>query len=84
MFVPLVAAIPAEPHNFTQLVDHFSPSEATFMQRYYENATNWGGPGFPIICIMGGEGGIAPSTGIFCMFTPAPENAPRIRATDKH
>ena len=27
--------------------------------------THFKGPGSPIICIVGGEGGIAPSTGIF-------------------
>lgn len=76
---PLVAlAIPAEPHNFTQLVDHFSASSATFTQRYYENASSWGGPGSPIICIMGGEGGIAPSTGIF--YPPVVAMAQRMRA----
>ncbi len=74
----LAAAIPAEPHNFTQLVTHFSTNPATFQQRYYENASNWGGPGSPIICIVGGEGGIPPSTGIF--YPPVVVMAERMRA----
>mmetsp|Transcript_13966 Transcript_13966/g.33834 ORF Transcript_13966/g.33834 Transcript_13966/m.33834 type:complete len:500 (+) Transcript_13966:63-1562(+) len=61
----LVAGTPAEPHYFENQVDHFSTSSRTYKQRYYEDATHFQGPGFPIFCIMGGEGGIAPSTGIF-------------------
>jgi hypothetical protein len=46
-------------------VDHFSENPSTFQQRYYMNDTAFGGAGFPIICIMGGEGAIEPNTGIF-------------------
>ena len=71
--------IPADPQNFTQVRDHFSLSPSgTFHQRYYENATSFGGPGFPIICILGGEGGIAPQTGIF--YPPIVLLASRLRA----
>ena len=57
---------PATPKQFDkQLIDHFGADTRTYSQRYYENSTWWGGPGHPIICIMGGEGAIEPSTGIF-------------------
>jgi len=57
---------PAEPQQFDkQLIDHFGADSRVYSQRYYENSTWWGGPGHPIICIMGGEGAIEPSTGIF-------------------
>jgi len=61
----IAIAIPAEPQYFEQLVDHFSARQDTFQQRHYINATMFGGPGSPIFCIMGGEGQILPSTGIF-------------------
>jgi len=55
-----------QPQQFDQqLIDHFGADSRTYSQRYYENSTWWGGPGHPIICIMGGEGAIEPSTGIF-------------------
>jgi hypothetical protein len=60
-----VSGIPSPAHNFTQLVDHFSADPRTYSQRYYVNASNFGGPGHPIICIMGGEGAIEPTTGFF-------------------
>jgi hypothetical protein len=76
--LPLVAAllnalgteaIPADPYYIDQVVDHFSqPSGATFSQRYYKNETWFGGPGSPILCILGGEGAVPPSTGIFYPF----------------
>jgi hypothetical protein len=40
-------------------------NSATFQQRYYINETSFAGAGSPILVIMGGEGGIAPSTGIY-------------------
>jgi pimeloyl-ACP methyl ester carboxylesterase len=64
-FIRDALSIPSTPFNFTQRVDHFSMNQATYQQRYYQNLTNFLGPGSPIICIMGGEGAIAPSTGIF-------------------
>lgn len=65
----LAVAVPSPPLFFdSQLVDHFSTSDATFSQRYYENFTSFAGPGSPIFLIMGGEGGIEPSTGIFYPF----------------
>jgi pimeloyl-ACP methyl ester carboxylesterase len=59
------SAIPADPHFFEQKVDHFSADSRTYQQRYYINDTAFLGPGSPIFVIMGGEGGIEPSTGIF-------------------
>ena len=61
----LALAIPADPHFFQQKVDHFSVDDRTYLQRYYVNDTAFAGPGSPIFMIMGGEGGIEPSTGIF-------------------
>ena len=64
--VAVAAAIPSIPLNFSQRVDHFSTSDVSlFEQRYYSNDTSFGGPGSPIILIMGGEGEISPSTGIY-------------------
>lgn len=34
-------------------------------QRYYINQDHFGGPGYPIFLILGGEGAIPPATGIF-------------------
>lgn len=61
-------AIPSKPHYFRNLVDHFSASSATYVQRYYINDTAWRGPGSPILLIVGGEGAIPPSTGLFYPF----------------
>ena len=62
----VASAIPAEPHYFTQqLIDHAAAGSGTYSQRYYENATAFKGPGSPILMIMGGEGAIPPSTGLF-------------------
>jgi hypothetical protein len=62
----IAVAVPSPPLYFpSQLVDHFSTNNAVFSQRYYENFTSFAGPGSPIFVIMGGEGGIEPSTGIF-------------------
>jgi pimeloyl-ACP methyl ester carboxylesterase len=67
LLLPLVLATkPSAPKFFDeQLVDHFSGSTATFRQRYYENTTSFGGAGHPIFLVVGGEGAIPPSTGIF-------------------
>ena len=35
------------------------------MRSYYQNDTFFGGAGSPIFVIMGGEGAIEPSTGIY-------------------
>ena len=56
--------IPALPHNYSQRVDHFAADEARYPQRYYENLTAFT-PGGPILMILGGEGAVAPQTGIF-------------------
>jgi pimeloyl-ACP methyl ester carboxylesterase len=68
VLLPLVvlATKPSDPKYFEeQLVDHFSSSTATFKQRYYENSSSFGGTGSPIFLVVGGEGAIPPSTGIF-------------------
>lgn len=57
ILVSLVVAVGAQEY-FQQLVDHFSPSTATYKQKYFKNDTYFGGPGYPIICIVGGEGGL--------------------------
>lgn len=64
----VVTAIPADPYNFTNMIDHFSGNPATFDQRYYKNETWFMGPGNPIFCILGGEGAVPPDTGIFYPF----------------
>jgi hypothetical protein len=65
----IAASIPRPAQFFTQqLVDHFTaPSEPaeTYAQRYYEISSHFGGAGSPIICIIGGEGAVPPSEGIF-------------------
>jgi len=66
ILVVCVFAIPSPPLFFDeQLVTHFSPYSERWSQRYYQNSTNFKGPGSPIIVIMGGEGQITPTTGIF-------------------
>ena len=45
-------------------------------RRFYKSTTYFGGPGHPIICVMGGEGGIPPSTGIFYPFIKASGQQP--------
>ena len=53
------------PYYFDQIIDHFGTSLSTFPQRYYKDDSNFGGPGNPIFCIMGGEGGIPPEVGLY-------------------
>ena len=66
-FLSSAAGIPAVPLYFEQRVDHFSASNATFLQRYYLNDTS--ASATPVILvIMGGEGAIPPSTGFFYPF----------------
>jgi hypothetical protein len=74
LLLPLVSAsLPRPAQQFTeQLVDHFasgvtSPSQPaeTYSQRYYEIDQHFGGAGSPIICIIGGEGAVPPSEGVF-------------------
>ena len=62
--LPQAHGIPAQPHYFENLVDHFNAEGATYSQRYYVNDTAFT-PGSPIICIIGGESEITPETGIF-------------------
>ena len=65
----VVSAIPSTPHFFTeQRVDHFGTSEATFSQRYYSSDVHFKGPGHPIFVVIGGEGAVPPSTGLFYPF----------------
>lgn len=69
-FVACVASIGTE-RNFTQLIDHFSSSDATFQQRFYESEQYFGGAGNPIFVIMGGEGAIPAAVGLFYPFVYA-------------
>ncbi|KAK6220315.1 serine carboxypeptidase S28 [Colletotrichum tabaci] len=52
-------------HNgtFDQLLDHTQPWRGTFKQRYWWNAEHWGGPGYPVFLINGGESDAAGFTG---------------------
>jgi pimeloyl-ACP methyl ester carboxylesterase len=59
-------AIASTPHFFKdQLVDHFAAGDAKYTQRYFEDDTAFKGPGHPILLIVGGEGAIPPSVGLF-------------------
>ena len=44
--------------SFSNLVDHFSANPHTYLQRYYQSTKYFGGPGSPILCILGGEGAL--------------------------
>lgn len=61
----LSGGIPSTPLYFEQRVDHFTNTQKTYAQRYYQNLTSFRGPGSPIICIIGGEGAIPPTVGIY-------------------
>jgi hypothetical protein len=44
-----------------QTVDHFDPDDLrTYNQRYYKKSKHFGGPGHPILLIMGGESALEP------------------------
>jgi pimeloyl-ACP methyl ester carboxylesterase len=46
---------------YDQKLDHFDPSNAgTYKQRYLVNATTWGGAGYPVFVVLGGEGPLSP------------------------
>ncbi|GAB5370385.1 hypothetical protein AAMO2058_001488100, partial [Amorphochlora amoebiformis] len=68
LLMAIVHAIPAQPHYFSNRVDHFGASVETFEQRYYINDTVFGGPGYPFLVILGGEGAIPPEEGFFYPF----------------
>ena len=62
---------PTDPSYYeAQAVNHFSsdPSSTTYTQRFYESSKYFSGPGHPIFLVMGGEGAIEPSTGLFYPF----------------
>lgn len=77
---PIQAGKPAPAHYYPhQLVDHLSSNDDTdnggspyqgkqWSQRYYTWPEHFQGPGHPIFLIMGGEGHISPSTGIYYPF----------------
>jgi Serine carboxypeptidase S28 len=51
-----IAPYDTVPHYYTgQLVDHTDPKAGTFRQKYYEQRKHFGGPGYPIFVILGGE-----------------------------
>ncbi|KAK1522032.1 serine carboxypeptidase S28 [Colletotrichum costaricense] len=52
-------------HNgtFDQYLDHTDLSKGTFKQRYWYNSEHWGGPGYPVFMLNGGEGDAEGLTG---------------------
>ncbi|GMH77670.1 hypothetical protein TrLO_g15817 [Triparma laevis f. longispina] len=68
LIAPHTQATPTDPSYFDgAFVNHFTsdPVSSTYTQRYYESSTYFKGPGHPIFLVMGGEGTIEPSTGLF-------------------
>ncbi|ETS84162.1 hypothetical protein PFICI_02187 [Pestalotiopsis fici W106-1] len=58
------AAVPLVGNGtFLQPVDHNDPSKGTFSMSYWYNATNWGGPGSPVVIFTPGEAAAAAYTG---------------------
>lgn len=52
-----------------QIVDHDSCCDnRRWTQRYYRWGKEFRGPGYPIFCILGGEGNVEPTTGLFYPF----------------
>lgn len=63
------AGVPQNASYFEQRVNHLSDDDGrTYRQRYYYNDTFFGGPGSPILVIMGGENEIPPSKGFMYPF----------------
>ena len=68
------AGIPVPEQFFhSQKIDHINRTGSryenqTYTQRYYTYSRHFQGPGHPIFVILGGEGHIPPSTGIFYPF----------------
>ncbi|ETV65669.1 hypothetical protein H257_17664 [Aphanomyces astaci] len=53
---------PLKPHVFTKaVVDHFATTPSYWRQRYYVNDEYWGGPGYPVFFMIGGEAPIQPT-----------------------
>ncbi|RHY01925.1 hypothetical protein DYB25_008157 [Aphanomyces astaci] len=51
-----------KPHVFTKaVVDHFATTPSYWRQRYYVNDEYWGGPGYPVFFMIGGEAPIQPT-----------------------
>lgn len=49
-----------------QFVDHFSAAdEGVWGQRYFQSASHFGGPGSPILVVVGGEGSMGEKPEIF-------------------
>jgi hypothetical protein len=38
--------------TFAQPIDHSNPQLGTFNQRFWYNATHWGGPGYPVKMLL--------------------------------
>jgi hypothetical protein len=49
--------------TFDQLLNHSMPSSPTFKQRYWWDATYWGGPGSPVFLFNSGESAADDFTG---------------------
>ena len=59
------ASQPTALYYHDQLVDHTQATENKWTQRYYTSDEHFAGPGHPIFLVMGGEGAIPESTGLF-------------------
>ena len=74
LFVTICSAgTPAPAHYFHyQIIDHLNSKGAyqdkVWTQRYYVWENEFQGPGYPIFLILGGEGAVPPSTGLFYPF----------------
>lgn len=62
------ASQPTALYYHDQLVDHTQATENKWTQRYYTSDEHFAGPGHPIFLVMGGEGAIPESTGLFYPF----------------
>lgn len=53
---PTSSRFASVPRYYTdQLIDHSNPEAGTFSQKYYDQIQYFGGPGYPIFLILGGE-----------------------------
>lgn len=63
------AGTPAPARFFAeQIVDHLDEDVTYWTQRYYVFEDHFAGPGSPIFLVLGGEGAIEPSTGLYYAF----------------
>jgi len=61
-FYDMANAAPAPEQWFDNKIDHFNlADQRTWKQKYYVNDTFWGGAGYPIFLMLGGEGPVGSS-----------------------